>query len=118
MRRLSVVIFGVAVFTISAETLNQYTTLLGLSLGLRENDPIARYLFSISPILETIVVFAIPIGLLSAAYIVGVKWTPSGRESKRLQTSITFITILLAVVLGISSTTATISDINTLHGIP
>ena len=85
---------------------------------MRENDPVARYLFSISPILETIVVLAIPISLLSAAYIVGIKWTPSAKEAKRLQTFITFIALLLAVVLGISSTIAFISDLNTLHGIP
>jgi len=68
-------------------------------------------------LLVVIVVLAIPIGLLSIAQIVGVKWTPSATEGKRLQTFITFISILLAVALGISSTIATISDLNALHGI-
>ncbi len=70
----------------SAEIANKYTTLLGYTNGFHENDPTARILLSISPALETIVVLAIPIGLMST-YIAGVKWTPSTRNGKESEPS-------------------------------
>ena len=115
MQKLSVTILGVAVFTMSAEITNQYTTLLGWSHGFRENDQTARYLLSISPILETKVVLAIPVRLLLIAYGAGLKWTSATHKGEMLQTSIVILALGLTVLLGISSTVATISDLNTLH---
>ena len=109
------IILGVAVFTMSAEIVNQYTTLLGWSHGFRENDPTARYLLSISPILETLVVLAIPACLLSIAYAAGVKWTPMTHRARMFQTSIMGTALVLSLLLGIGSIIATISDLNTLH---
>ena len=110
-----VIILGLAAFTMSAEIANQYTTLLGWSHGFRENDPTARYLFSVSPILETVVVLALPVCLLLIAYAAGLKWTPATHNGRILQTSIVSIVLVVAFLLGISSAIATISDLNTLH---
>src|SRR3989442_8622710 len=109
------IILGIAAFTMSAEIFNQYTTLLGWSHGFRENDPTARYLLSISPILETVVVLAIPVCLLLIASAAGLKWTPATHKGRMLQVSIVSIAMVLALLLGISSTVASISDLNTLH---
>lgn len=115
MRKLSRIILGIGMYTIAAEIANQYTTLLGYINGFYENDATARYLLSISPALETVIVLSIPFALISVAYITGVKWTPSTRNRKRIQTIITTMALLILVLLGVTTTTATISDLNTLH---
>jgi hypothetical protein len=96
----------------SAELLNQYTTLLGWSHGFQESDPVARPLLSTSPILETALVLAIPVSLIATAYHTGLKWTDSNHMHRK---AVTTTTLLLALLLGISSTIATINDLNTLH---
>jgi drug/metabolite transporter (DMT)-like permease len=98
-----------------SEVVNQYTTLLGWSLGWHENDPTARYLLSINPVGETIVVFAIPIFLISVAYLAGMKWVPLGRWTKRLRNLIVGTCLFLLVLLAINTTGAATSDFITLH---
>ncbi len=83
------IILGVAVFTMSAELLNQYTTLLSWSHGFQESDPVARPLLSVSPILETALVLAIPVSLISTAYHTGLKWTDSSHRHKKAVTTTT-----------------------------
>jgi hypothetical protein len=113
--RLSISIRLVGLYTLTSEAVNQYTTLLGWSNGFRENDATARYLLSISPVLETILVFALPIMLLLIAYYSGLKWTSSSKRGKGLRLTIATIALLLTITLGITTTMATISDYNTLH---
>ena len=108
-------ILAIGAYTMISEIANQYTTLLGYINGFHENDPTARYLLSISPALETIVVLAIPVGLISTAYLAGVKWTPLTRNRKRIRSITTTTALLLLILLGITTTTATISDLNTLQ---
>jgi hypothetical protein len=98
-----------------SETLNQYTTLLGYYNGFHENDPTARYLLSISPVLETTLVLSIPLVLISMAYQLGMRWTPSTPNRKRLQTITTFSALALLVILAITTTYYAISDLITLH---
>jgi hypothetical protein len=115
LRRRSIIIFAIGVYTIASETANQYTTLLGYSNGFLENDPTARYLLTISPVLETLIVLAMPVALILAAYFVGVRWNPSNRNRKRIQTTLTIIIFVTLVILATTTTYYTISDYNTLH---
>jgi hypothetical protein len=98
-----------------SETLNQYTTLLGYFNGFRENDPTARYLLSISPVLETTLVLSIPLVLISMAYLLGVRWNPSTPNRKRIQSITTIIVLAVLVILAITTTYYAVSDLNTLH---
>lgn len=99
----------------ASEAVNQYTTLLGWSLGWYENDPNARYLLSISPVVETIAIFAIPTFLISLAYLAGVKWAPSGLSTMRIRRLIIGVCLFLLVLLAINTTGAAASDFITLH---
>ncbi len=99
----------------ASEAVNQYTTLLGWSVGFHENDPTARYLLSISPVLETFVVLAIPVGLILTAYTVGVKWAPLSRWEVRLQRVIIIVCLSATILLALGTTAAALSDFNTLH---
>jgi len=105
----------VGIYTMTSEVANQYTTLLGWSNGFHENDPTARYLLSISPMLETVLVLAIPVALLLTTYYFGLKWTPTSNRGKKLRLIITIIALLLTLILGITTTVTAISDYNTLH---
>jgi hypothetical protein len=95
--------------------LNQYTTLLGYFNGFRENDPTARYLLSISPVLETTLVLFTPLVLISMAYLLGMRWNPSSLNRKRIQSITIIIDLALLVILAITTTYYAVSDLNTLH---
>jgi len=115
LRRLSKTILGIGTYTMASEIANQYTTLLGYYNGFHENDPTARYLLTISPAVETLAIFSIPIGLIAAAYFIGIRWIPTTRNTKGIQTIIATIILITLILLAISTTGATISDLNTLH---
>ena len=83
-----------------SETLNQYTTLLGYFNGFRENDPTARYLLSISPVLETTLVLFTPLVLISMAYLLGMRWNPSSPNRKRIQSITTLCLSCIGSLAG------------------
>ena len=100
----------------SAEFLNQYTTILGWSHGFKENDPTGRYLLSIGPLTEIAASLLLAVFILSTASYFGLRFKPKGRRGTKLQAILTPISIVLAVLLGISCLFAAISDLQTLHG--
>jgi magnesium-transporting ATPase (P-type) len=115
MRKRSMIILGVGAYTMVSEAANQYTTFLGYSSGFQESDSTARYLLSINPALETIAVFSIPIVLLLASYLVWIRWRPANHQGKKIQLAATIILLTPLILLAITTTTAAISDYNTLH---
>ena len=115
MRRLSKLTLPIGIYTIISEAVNEYTTLLGWSHGFYENDPTARFLLSISPVVEGVAVFAIPVTVLLVVYLIGYKWVPSTRTKKRVRKIVLAVCLLLLVLLAINTTDAAISDFNTLH---
>ncbi len=115
VRRRTLTILGVGTYTMIIEVVNQYTTLLGYSNGFHENDSTARYLLSINPALETVLVLSLPIFLLLASYLVWITWTPTSPRGNKFQLAATIMLLSSLILLAIGTTTAAINDYRTLH---
>jgi len=115
LRKISLTILGIGIYTMVSEVANQYTTLLGYYNGFHENDSSARYLLSIGPATETMAIFSVPIILLIATYRVCFRWNPTSPRRKKIQLVATIIILMPLILLGINTTYYAISDYNTLH---
>src|SRR5260370_36993442 len=100
---LSKAILGIGTYTMASEIAKQYTTLLDFYNGFHENDPTAHYLLTISPALETLAIFSIPIGLIEAAYFICILRIPSTRNTIGIQTNIATINQHTIITLPIST---------------
>ncbi len=100
---------------VASEIVNQYTTLLGWFNGFQERDATARYLLTVSPVLETMVLFSIPFGLIVGVYLVGLKWTPSTTWPRMIRKIVVIALLIAMVLLSLSNTAAAIGDLYTLH---
>jgi hypothetical protein len=109
MRRVSLIILMIGVYTMISEAVNEYTTLLGWYHCFRELDPLASRLLTISPVLQARVMFAIPTGLLFLAFL-------ASKDLNLTVPRLAFVFFLtLTILLAISTTYSAITDCNTLH---